>query len=106
MPTISNRVDQPGEIGFFGDSVQYEGVRGESHAPGHGGVVGVNYNTDTDGNNNPLAGPGVYGEGNRVGVEGHGKGNAAGVVGVCDGGDGVLGVSHAAGKAGVAGVND
>lgn len=53
-----------GGIGVMGESAQSEGVRGVSHAPTHGGVVGINDNP-TDG-----AGPGLYGASRGTGVWG------------------------------------
>ena len=101
----------------FGDATQFEGVRGASHAPWHGGVVGINDSTD------PNAGPGVYGESkNGEGVRGVGHGawhgavvgtndstdpNAGqGVYGESKNGEGVRGVGHAPWHAGVVGTND
>jgi len=113
MPTVIGKVANSGEIGVIGESAQFEGVRGISHAANHGAVVGVNDNT-TD-----TAGPGVFGESARgEGVRGvshspfHG-----GVVGTCDNeaagvfgesarGEGVRGVSHSAVHGAVVGTND
>src|SRR5262245_42450167 len=80
MPTVIGQVSNPGEIGVVGESAQFEGVRGVSHAGDHGAVVGINDNpTDT-------AGPGMFGESAR--------------------GEGVRGVSHSAVHGAVVGTND
>ena len=102
------------EIGVVGESAQFEGVRGISHAADHGAVgLGINDNT-TD-----SAGPGVFGDSAKgEGVRGvshspvHGgvvgtcDNEAAGVFGESTKGEGVRGVSHSADHAAVVGTND
>jgi hypothetical protein len=85
-------------IGVFGESAQFEGVRGVGHSPDHGGVVGIN-----DG-----GGDGVFGESNTFeGVRGIGHSpDHGGVVGTNDGGgDGVFGQSNGNGR-GVSGFSE
>jgi hypothetical protein len=53
--------------GLVGESTGFNGVRGISHAEGHGAVVGVNDN------NTGNAGPGVYGQSDGTGVWGQSK---------------------------------
>jgi hypothetical protein len=106
-----------GGVGVMGESAQSEGVRGISHAPTHGGVVGINDN-QTDG-----AGPGVYGASRGTGVWGAsqtwmgvygnsqsqtggagvmGEGTGPGVIGKSQTGHGVYGeTASTAGGAGV-----
>lgn len=73
-------------IGVYGESANYEGVRGVAHNKEHGAVVGIH-----DG------GIAVYGESATfVGVFGKGKGNGAGVVGHSVGNAGVWGKSDGA----------
>ncbi len=119
--------------GVTGEATKFEGVRGISHAAGHGGVVGIN-DVAKD------AGPGVYGTSPATGVWGESTGtgwhgvfgttpskiggagvwgenteNGPGVVGKSGGGmgvvgesqenEGVRGTSHASWHAGVVGVN-
>jgi hypothetical protein len=85
--------------GVLGESTQFEGVRGVSHAGFHGGVVGINDNTTNE------AGPGVFGSSIATGVWGESKTwmgvfgksqsttGGAGVMGQGDPGPGVIGVS-------------
>ena len=117
MPAIKGTTTDPTTPAVFGDATQFEGVRGVSHAAGHGGVVG--YNVD----GSPNAGPGVYGEsgegegvrgvskaewhGGVVGTNESGGPNAGpGVYGESKRGEGVRGVSHSADHAGVVGTNE
>jgi hypothetical protein len=113
MATVVGQVTNSGEIGVIGDSAQFEGVRGTSHAENHGGVVGINDN-QTD-----AAGAGVFGESTKgEGVRGishspfHGgvvgtcDNEAAGVFGESTRGEGVRGVSHSAEHGAVVGTND
>ena len=107
---ISQSATDPGVLG---ESSQFEGVRGISHAAGHGGVVGINDNPSDN------AGPGLYGEstkGEAVRGVGHSPVHGA-VVGTCDNaapgvfgesakGEGVRGVSHSAVHGGVVGTCD
>ena len=60
MSSVTGQATNPNEAGVLGESSQFEGVRGVSHAGGHGGVVGINDN-DNSNPNNP-AGPGVLGQ--------------------------------------------
>jgi hypothetical protein len=113
MPTVIGQASNPNEIGVTGESLQFEGIRGISHAENHGGVVGIN-DSQTDG-----AGAGVFGESKKgEGVRGisHSRFHG-GVVGTCDNegagvfgestnGEGVRGVSHSAAHAAVVGTND
>jgi hypothetical protein len=64
-------VSNANEIGVLGESAQFEGVRGVSHAASHGAVVGINDN-DTANPDNP-AGPGVFGKSKGTGVWGESK---------------------------------
>ena len=111
MSTLSGSATNPDEAGVLGDSSQFEGVRGVSHAKQHGGVVGVNDNVTGE------AGPGVFGtsKGTGVwgvsetwmgvygetksttggaGVQGVHKADGTGVVGKSSGGIGVYGESE------------
>jgi hypothetical protein len=118
MPGLIGKATNPNEAGALGESDQFEGVRGVSHAGSHGGVVGINDN-DNSNKDNP-AGPGVFGTSRGTGVWGNsetwlgvfGETNApadAGAAGVLgegkDGGDGVKGHARGQGKAGVAGIH-
>ena len=113
MASVVGDVSNPNEIGVSGSSAKFEGVRGTSHAAGHGGVVGIN-DEGTD-----SAGPGVYGEsvkGEGVrgvshsafhgGVVGTCDNEAAGVFGESTKGEGVRGVSHSPFHGGVVGTCD
>jgi hypothetical protein len=103
-------------IGVVGESLNLEGVRGLSHAGGHGGVVGINDNANTDLAN--PAGPGVFGQSvgtgvwgasstwmgvygssesiiGGAGVMGEHKTNGTGVIGKSAAGIGVFGTSDA-----------
>jgi hypothetical protein len=103
MSGTTGQATKPNEIGVFGESTQFEGVRGVSHAPYHGGVVGVNDNNNADPKN--PAGPGVYGTSKGTGVWGNGETwmgvygkststvGGAGVMGEGDPGPGVIGKS-------------
>lgn len=99
------------------DATLFEGVRGVSHAPYHGGVVGIN--TDTSVN----AGAGLFGQSDHgEGVRGSSKADwHGGVVGANDGtganpgpgvygesknGEGVRGVGHSTAHGAVVGTND
>ncbi|MEO7994115.1 MAG: hypothetical protein ABI743_06920 [bacterium] len=102
MGAVIGQVTGPGEVGVFGESALFEGVRGVSHSSGHGGVVGINDNPSHDG------GQGVFGESeNGEGVRGisHSP-DHGGVVGTNDKGEGVRGISHSPGHGGVVGSND
>jgi hypothetical protein len=89
--------------GVYGESKLFNGVRGITYAPGHGAVVGVSevpVPNPPDPAQNP--GPGVYGQSNAVGVEGHGL-TWHGVYGHSASTTGGHGV-HGDGNVGVAGV--
>ncbi len=64
MGNLNGQTNNANEAGVLGESGQFEGVRGISHAGHHGGVVGVNDN-QTD-----AAGPGVFGTSKGTGVWG------------------------------------
>lgn len=94
---VVGNTNNPEEIGVLGDSEQFEGVRGVSHATSHGGVVGFNENQG----DNP--GPGVYGGSRGKGVYGNSDQGSGvygsssvgtGVHGETDKGTGVLGESR------------
>jgi hypothetical protein len=108
MPSYQNdpivsRVNAPtgadGDMGVYGESTLFNGVRGITYAPGHGAVVGVSENHTSQ------AGPGVFGESDGTGVWGHSRTwmgvygrtesstGGAGVMGDGDPGPGVVGVS-------------
>ena len=80
MAGLNGTVTGADEIGVTGESIQFEGVRGTSHAADHGGVVGINDNSST------AAGPGVFGESKL--------------------GEGVRGISHSPDHGGVVGINE
>ncbi|MFI1028407.1 hypothetical protein [Streptomyces sp. NPDC020951] len=98
MNAIEGVTSDPGTPGIKGDSTQWNGVLGLSHAAGQAGVAGVNEDS----------GNGLYGRGTGNGVWGHGfsDANAIGVVGVSDHNDGVRGNASTVGKSGVTGVHD
>lgn len=99
MANLIGQTNNPNEAGVLGESGQFEGVRGISHAGYHGGVVGINDNQSN------TAGPGVYGISRGTGVWGesqswmgvYGKSNSttggAGVMGEGDPSPGVIGKS-------------
>jgi hypothetical protein len=97
MAPLRGDASGPGEAGVRGDSVQWNGVLGQSQAPGQAGVAGVNEN----------GGNGIYGRGTAQGVWGHGYlvPDAVGVVGISDHNDGVRGFTSTQGKSGVAGIH-
>ncbi|WHZ26427.1 MAG: hypothetical protein OJF51_001222 [Nitrospira sp.] len=64
MGSLNGQTNNPNEAGVLGESGQFEGVRGISHAGHHGGVVGVNDNQSD------AAGPGVFGTSKGTGVWG------------------------------------
>ncbi len=95
MPTYQNdpvisRMHVPNEQfsgGVYGESTQFNGVRGVTYAPGHGAVVGVSENHTNQ------AGPGVFGQSDGTGVWGTSK-TWMGVYGFSEsttGGHGVMG---------------
>lgn len=113
MSTVTGQVTDDGQVGVFGESTLFEGVRGLSHSAGHGGVVGINDNQSDN------AGQGVFGvsdkgEGVRGishsphhgGVVGTNDNAGAGVHGESSSGEGVRGISHSSAHAAVAGTND
>ena len=92
--------------GVIGESTKGEGVRGVSHNPDHGGVVGV---SDQNG------GTGVFGtcDDGKGGVVGKGvwgfdtsNGGGYGIYGESTKGEGMRGVSHNPNHGGVVGVSD
>jgi hypothetical protein len=92
MASVTGTTTNPEEAGVKGESKLYDGVRGISHAPQHGGVVGIN---DDTGDN---AGPGVFGASKGTGIWGESK-TWMGVYGKTDstvGGAGVMGESDSA----------
>jgi hypothetical protein len=117
MAALSGTSAAPGVPAVSGDATLFEGVRGVSHAAGHGGVVG--YNVDKT----ASAGPGVFGESDfGEGVRGSSKAawhggvvgtnestdpNAGpGVYGESKNGEGVRGVGHSQGHGAVVGTNE
>ncbi len=99
-PPLNGQSTDPNVPGVLGESNQFEGVRGVSHAPWHGGVVGINDNPNTDSNN--PAGPGIYGVSKGTGVIGEGK-TWMGVYGKSEsttGGAGVMGEAVGSGVIG------
>ncbi len=117
MAPIHGTSTSPTVPAVLGEATVFEGVRGVSEAPGHGGVVGLN--TDKSAN----AGPGVFGQSDQgEGVRGSSKADwHGGVVGTNDstgtnpgpgvygeskGGEGVRGVGHSEAHAAVVGTND
>jgi hypothetical protein len=112
-PPAAFQSTNPNVPAVTGDASLFEGVRGVSHAPGHGGVTGFNLDSTTD------AGPGVFGSSdNGEGVRGVSKSDAHGAVvgtngGAAEGvfgesarGEGVRGVSHSGAHGAVVGTND
>lgn len=126
----SNKANVPG---VTGEATKFEGVRGTSHASGHGGVVGIN---DQEANAGPgvygtsqaagvwgestgtgwhgvygttpskIGGAGVFGEHTKDGTGVYGKsGDGIGVFGESAGNEGVRGTSGASWHGGVVGVN-
>jgi hypothetical protein len=99
MGSVSGQTTNPNEVGVLGESSQFEGVRGLSHAGYHGGIVGINDNPST------AAGPWVFGTSKGTGVWGesqtwmgvYGKSTSttggAGVMGEGDPAPGVIGKS-------------
>jgi hypothetical protein len=82
--------------GVYGESTQFNGVRGVTYAPGHGAVVGVSENHTNQ------AGPGVFGQSDGTGVWGTSK-TWMGVFGFSEsttGGAGVMGEANGAGVIG------
>ncbi len=83
--------------GVIGESQLAEGVRGISHNPNHGGVVGI---SDAAGGNGVFgtcdAGTGVIGESK----------SGTGVFGESEAGEGVHGISHNPNHGGVVGICD
>ena len=97
MPSLTGQTTNPNEAGVLGESSQFEGVRGVSHADYHGGVVGIN---DDQSN---AAGPGVYGMSKGTGVWGDSQ-TWMGVYGKSEsttGGAGVMGDAVGPGVIGV-----
>jgi hypothetical protein len=83
--------------GVIGESQLAEGVRGISHNPNHGGVVGI---CDAAGGN------GVFGTcDSGTGVIGESK-SGTGVFGESEAGEGVHGISHNPNHGGVVGISD
>ncbi|MBM7440696.1 hypothetical protein [Streptomyces sp. HB132] len=97
MASINGTATDAGTPGVRGDSEQWNGVLGESRAPGQAGVAGVN----------SQLGNGIYGRSTGTGVWGHGEAgvDAVGVTGVSDHNDGVRGWSSETGKSGIAGTH-
>jgi len=113
MTTVTGKGSNAGEVGVFGESAQFEGVRGTSHAENHGGVVGTNDSSSQ------AAGPGVFGESlqgegvrgmahspNHAAVVGGNTSSGQGVFGESAQGEGVRGVGHSPNHAAVVGSND
>jgi hypothetical protein len=116
MTTVTGQGTNAGEIGVFGESAQFEGVRGIGHAAGHGAVVGINDNQSDN------AGQGVFGlsargEGVRgmssglhgavVGTNDNQSDNAGqGVFGQSDKGEGVRGINNNPNHGAVVGTNE
>jgi hypothetical protein len=88
----------PTGIGVLGESTNFEGVRGISHNPNHGAVVGICDST--------AGGFGVFGSCDAgAGVTGHSKSGIA-VVGESTDFEGVRGISHNPNHGGVVGLCD
>jgi hypothetical protein len=97
MASVKGDSTLAGDPGVFGENLAEggAGVYGRANANGAGGVIGHADN-----------GRGVYGESpNGTGVWGWSK-TGNGAIRESNGSDGILGLSNAAGKAGVAGVNE
>ena len=83
-------------VGVYGESAEFNGVRGVGNNVNHGAVVGVHNN----------GGIGVLGQSSGVGVFGNSLGGGAGVFGESAQFEGVRGLAHNAGHGGVVGVHD
>lgn len=112
MAPLNGTSTSPNTPAVLGDATLFEGVRGISHAAGHGGVVGLNVEASSN------AGPGVYGSSDHgEGVRGINKSNdhgavvgtnsaaGAGVYGESSSGEGVRGIGHSADHGAVVGTN-
>lgn len=85
-----------GGVGVYGESGEYNGVRGVANNVNHGAVVGVHN----------AAGLGVLGQSAGVGVFGNSLGDGAGVYGESARFNGVRGLAHSVDHGGVVGVHD
>jgi len=85
IPGVKGTNSAANGVAVYGESQGFEGVRGVSHAAGHGAVVGFN---------DQIGGTGVFGTGPGRGVWGQSTGNDYGVVGNSVGGIGVIGTSQ------------
>ena len=112
MPALHGTSNQTTVPAVLGEATKFEGVRGTTKAPSHGGVVGLNINTTAG------AGPGVLGGSDHgEGVRGESKSNGHGaIVGANSGagqgvygesasGEGVRGVGHSTDHGAVVGTN-
>lgn len=93
---IVGRTTFSGGVGVYGESAQFEGVRGVARDVNHGAVVGTHEG----------GGFGVYGQSNGAGVVGKSLGDGAGVYGESERFEGVRGVAKDVNHGGVVGVHN
>ncbi len=83
-------------VGVYGESTQYNGVRGVAYRLEHGAVVGIHNG----------GGFGLYGQSSGHGVVGSSQGNGIGVYGESAQFEGVRGLAHHVDHGGVVGIHD
>ncbi len=84
-----------GNVGVYGESAQYNGVRGVAYRLEHGAVVGIHNG----------GGFGLYGQSSGHGVVGSSQGNGIGVYGESAQCEGVRGLAHDVNHGGVVGIH-